>query len=627
MLQAIRDKAHGIFAWVMLLFVGIPFGLWGINNYFNGGKEKPIAVVGEREILEKDVNRAYENLVARMGSSDYDDKQLRHEALEQVINMELINQASRKEGLAVSEAEIRGYVQSQPYFQSEGKFDKDRLNSVLASQGMSPPQFAAQVKEQMLNEQFVRGITDTAIVTKRQLENFYRFRNQERQVEYFTIPLKKADAEIQDKDIEAYYQENKSQFQNPEKVSVEYVSLSIDDISGDFKPTEEELKNLYEEQKAQYGTPEQRKVSHILIAADMDKEDEAKAAQTKAEALRARLSKGEDFSALAKESSDDKESAVKGGDLGLNTKEATHPDLANTAFALAKGEVSQPVKTKFGYDLIKVTELIPATTKKFEDVRAELEKNYRRNAAENKFYEAKQKLDEMSFEHKDSLEPLAKNLNLKIAQTGFFTREAGDGEAADALFRNAAFAPEVLEGNNGAALEIGTDKVYVLHLKDHQPASDKPLAEIKVEIKARLLDKMAQDATRKQAEQLLADVQKGKSLSDVAKSIGAAPNKATVKLAGKSDLPPALLKAVNKSPRPSAGKPSASLATLDNGVQAVFVLTEVKDGTLASVDPKELEMAKEYLGKNAGQAEFNAYLDYLRGKIGVEVSDQSKQLN
>ena len=562
MLQAIRDKAHGIFAWVMLLFVGIPFGLWGINNYFNGGKEKPIAVVGEREILEKDVNRAYENLVARMGSSDYDDKQLRHEALEQVINMELINQASRKEGLAVSEAEIRGYVQSQPYFQSEGKFDKDRLNSVLASQGMSPPQFAAQVKEQMLNEQFVRGITDTAI-----------------------------------------------------------------DISGDFKPTEEELKNLYEEQKAQYGTPEQRKVSHILIAADMDKEDEAKAAQTKAEALRARLSKGEDFSALAKESSDDKESAVKGGDLGLNTKEATHPDLANTAFALAKGEVSQPVKTKFGYDLIKVTELIPATTKKFEDVRAELEKNYRRNAAENKFYEAKQKLDEMSFEHKDSLEPLAKNLNLKIAQTGYFTREAGDGEAADALFRNAAFAPEVLEGNNGAALEIGTDKVYVLHLKDHQPASDKPLAEIKVEIKARLLDKMAQDATRKQAEQLLADVQKGKSLSDVAKSIGAAPNKATVKLAGKSDLPPALLKAVNKSPRPSAGKPSASLATLDNGVQAVFVLTEVKDGTLASVDPKELEMAKEYLGKNAGQAEFNAYLDYLRGKIGVEVSDQSKQLN
>jgi len=625
MLQAIRDKAHGIFAWVMLLFVGIPFGLWGINNYFNGGKEKPVAVVGERDILEKDVNRAYENLVARMGSSDYDEKQLRHEALEQVINIELITQASSKEGLVLSEAEIRGYVQSQPYFQSEGKFDQDRLKSVLASQGMSPQQFATQVKDQMLNEQFVRGVTDTAIVTKHQLENFYRFRNQERRIEYFTIPLKKADADVQDKDIDAYYQENKNQFQNPEKVSAEYISLSIDDISGDFKPTEEELKNLYEEQKAQYGTPEQRKVSHILIAADMDNEDDDKAAQSKAEALRERLSKGEDFSKLAKENSDDKDSAVKGGDLGLNTKDATHPDLANTAFALAKGEVSQPVKTKFGYDLIKVTELIPATTKKFEEVRAELEKNYRRNAAENKFYEAKQKLDEMSFEHKDSLEPLAKNLNLKIAQTGLFTREAGDGEAAEVLFRNAAFAPEVLEGNNGPALEVGTDKVYVLHLKDHQPASDKPLTEVKAEIKARLLVKIAQDDTRKQAEQLLADVRQGKSLADVAKSIGVGVTKATVKLAGKTDLPPALIKAANKAPRPSGGKSSASLATLDNGEQAVFALTEVKDGTLASVDPKELEMAKDYLGKNAGQAEFNAYLDYLRGKIGVEVSAQLKQ--
>ncbi len=625
MLQAIRDKAHGIFAWVMLLFVGIPFGLWGINNYFNGGKEKPMAVVGDRDILEKDVNRTYENLVARMGSSDYDEKQIRHEALEQVINMELITQAAKKEGLTISEADIRNYVQSQPYFQSEGKFDKDRLKSVLASQGMTPQQFAAQIREQMLNEQFVRGVTDTSIVTKRQLENFYRLRNQERQIEYMTIPVKKTEAAVQDKDIDAYYQENKSQFQNPEKVSVDYVTLSIDDVSADFHPTEDELKSLYEEQKAQYGTPEQRKVSHILIAADMDKEDEAKAAMTKADALRERLSKGEDFAKLAKDNSDDKDSADKGGDLGPINKDTLDPSFASAAFALAKGEVSKPVKTPFGYHLIKVTELVPATTKKFEEVRAELEKSYQHNAAENKFYELKQKLDEMSFEHKDTLEPLAKNLNLKIAQTGLFTREAGEGEATEVLFRNAAFAPEVLQGNNGPALEVGTDKVYVLHLKEHQLATDKPLAEVKEEIKTKLRAKMAQEDTRKLAEQVLADLRQGKSLADAAKSIGVGLNKSTVKLAGKTDTPPALIKAVNKAPRPVGGKPSAALAALDNGEQVVFILTEVKDGLLASVDPKELEMAKDYLAKNAGQAEFNAYLDYLRAKIGVEVSAQFKQ--
>jgi peptidyl-prolyl cis-trans isomerase D len=625
MLQAIRDKAHGIFAWVMLLFVGIPFALWGINNYFDGGKEKPVAVVGDRDIFENDVNRAYQNLVDRMGSSDYDEKQLRHEALEQVINLELITQAAHNEGLAVSEAEIRDYVQSQLYFQTEGKFDKDRLKSMLASQGMSPQQFSTQVAGQLLNEQFVRGITDTAILTKRQLDNFYRFRNQERQIEYFTIPLKKADAEIMDKDIQAYYQENISQFQNPEKVSVEYVSLGIDDVSGDFKPTEEDLKTLYEEQKAQYGAPEQRKASHILIAADMDKEEESKAALAKAEKLRQRLAGGEDFSKLAKENSDDKDSAVKGGDLGLNTKEATHPDLAETVFALAQGEVSQPVKTKFGYDLIKLTERVPATTKKFEEVRAELEKTFRRNAAENKFYDAKQKLDEMSFEHNDGLEALSKNLNLKIAQTGPFTREAGEAEAALELFRNAAFAPEVLEGKNSPALEVGSDKVYVLHLKEHQPATDKPLADVKAEIIAKLRTKTAQGAARKQAEQLLAEVKGGKTIAAAAQSIGAALNKASVKLAGKTDLPPALIKAVNKAPRPSGGKPSPILAALENGEQVLSILIDVKDGSVASVDPKELEMAHDYLEKNAGQVQFNAFLDYLRNKLKVEVSELSKQ--
>lgn len=619
MLQAIRDKAHGVFAWAMLILVGIPFGLWGINNYFDGGREKPVAVVGGKDIFEKDVMQNYENLVARMGSSDFDEKQLRHEALEQVINQELINQATLKEGLMISDAEIREYVQTQPFFQVEGKFDKDRLNAVLASQRLTPQQFTIEIKDSLLKEQFIRGITDTAIVTKRQLENFYRFRNQERQIEYFAIPLTKVNVEVQDKDVEAYYQANKSQFQNPEKISVEYITLGIDDVSGDFKPTEEELKSLYEEQKAQFSTPEKRRVSHILVSADMEKDGEAKAALAKAEALQVRLSKGEDFGKLAKENSDDKDSAVKAGDLGQINKDTMDKSFADAAFALAQGEVSTPVKTPFGYHLIKVTELVPATSKKFEEVRADLEKSYKRNAAENKFYDAKQKLDEMSFEHNDGLEVLAKALNLKVVQTGLFVRDAGEGEAADVQFRNAAFAAEVLEGKNSPALEVGTDKVYVLHLKDRQAASDKPLAEVKPDIIAKLRMKMAQEATRKQAEQLLEEVKQGKSIADAAKSIGVNSNKATVKLAGKSDLSPELIGLVNKAPRPVGGKLNPSLAALADGQQVIFVLMDVKDGTLAAVDPKELAMAKDYLVKNAGKSEFDAYLDFLRVKTGVEV--------
>lgn len=620
MLQAIRDKAHGIIAWVMLIGIGIPFGLWGINNYFDGGKEKPMAVVGDREIFERDVHRAYEDMVARIGTPDYDEKQVRQEALEKLINEELITQNARARDLAVSEADIRAYVQSQPFFQTDGKFDKDKLKTLLASQGMSSPQFSAQIAKQLLDEQYVRGISDTAFVTKRQLEEFYKLRNQERQIEYFTIPAKAPAGEIADKDIEAYYQEHKSEFQNPEKLQVEYLSLTLDEVSTEFHATEDELRALYEEQKAQYGTPERRKFSHILIAAEVDKEDSLKAAQAKAEQIRQRLTKGEDFAKLAKEVSDDKDSAAKGGDLGFVDKDAMDPNFTAAAFALGKDEISQPVKTPFGYHLIKVTELVPATTKTFEEVKEELAKTYQRTAAENKFYDAKQKLDELSFEHNDSLEPAAKALNLKIGQTGLFTREAGEGVMTDAAVRAAAFSPEVLDGKNSQAVEIGNDKVYVLHIKEHQPASDKPLAEVKAEIVAKLRAKQAQEAAHKQAEQLIAEVKQGKAMAEAAKSAGAALNKATVKLVGKTELPPELTRAVNKAPLTRVGKPNPALAELQDGGQILFVLTEVKDGTLASVDSKELEMAKEYLARNAGQTELNAFLGSLREQAKVKIN-------
>jgi len=625
MLQAIRDKAHGIFAWVMLILVGIPFALWGINNYFDGGKEKPMAVVGDREIFERDVNRAYENLVSRLGSSDFDEKQIRHEAMEQLINDELISQNAHDHRLTVSEADLRAYVQSQPYFQSEGKFDKDKLNMVLASQGMSSPQFTAQVAKQLIDEQYVRGITETAFVTQHQLEAFYRLRNQERNIEYFTLPLKPYVGDVSDKDIQAYYQDNKSQFQNPEMVSVEYLSITLDDVSGSVQVTEDELKAQYEEQKGQFGNPERRKVSHILISADSAKEEEVKAAQAKAGLLRERLVKGEDFAKLAKESSDDKVSGAKGGDLGFVGKETLDPNFASSAFSLGLNEISQPVKTPFGFHLIKVTELIPATTKKFEEVHDELSKSYKRAAAENKFYDAKQKLDELSFEHNDNLEPVAKALNLKVERSGQFTRDNGEGAFSDAALRNAAFTPEVLDGKNSAAVEIGNDKVYVLHIKEHIPAADKPLAEVKQEIVSKLRLKRSQEFARKQAEQLLGEIKQGKSLADVAKSIGLSVNKSTIKLVGKVDLPAELIEAVNKAPVPQQGKAAPAISALGNGEQVVFALTEVKDGSTASVDPKELTMAKQYLARNIGQAELTAYLDFLREQTKVKINVEDKQ--
>lgn len=623
MLQAIRNRAQGIFAWVILILIGVPFALWGIQNYFNSGKEQPVAVVGERDIFERDISRAYEqNLANLAGIGNYDEKQLKREALNGLIREELIIQGAEHDGLSLGDNDVRAFVQSSPYFQTDGKFDKEKYKLMLSSQGISPAQFAAQIRKSLTMEQYQRGITDTAFVTKQQLETFYRLRNEQRQIEYFTVPLKKFEGEIPEKDVEAYYQENLGAFQNPERVSVEYLSISLDDIAKTIHPTEEELKGLYEEQKAQYKTPERRKVSHILIAVEGGNEASDKTALTKATQLRERVMKGEDFSMVAKEASDDKASAEKGGDLGFISQETVDPNFANTAFTLPKDEISQPVKTPFGYHLIKVTEVVPGTMKPFGEVRQELAQNFQRSAAENEFYELGQTLTEQSFEHPDTLEPAAKALNLKIVQTGLFTRDAGEGIAAEQRVREAAFSQDVLEGKNSEPVEIANEKVFVLHLKEHQPASNKPLVEVKQEIVDALRTKKGRAEAHKRAEQLLAEVNEGKSMTDVAKASRLALNKPPAIRRNANDLPAALVTAAFRLSPSKAGKPNAALAELDNGDQLVFSLLGLTEGSVSTVDAKELDMARDYLAKGAGQSEFGAFVTQLREQADVHVKPQ-----
>jgi peptidyl-prolyl cis-trans isomerase D len=622
MLQAIRNRAQGIFAWVILILIGVPFALWGIQNYFDSGKEQPVAVVGDRDIFERDVNRAYEQNLANLVGVEFDEKQLKRETLNRLINEELIVQSAEDDGLALSDGDVRAFVQSLPYFQTDGKFDKEKYKLMLSSQGINPAQFAAQIRRSLTMEQYQRGVTETAFVTKQQLEAFYRLRNEQRQIEYFTVPLKRFTGDIPEKDIDAYYQENLAAFQNPERVSVEYLSISLEDIARTIRPTEEELKNLYEEQKAQYTTAEQRKVSHILVAVESDKDAADKAALAKATQLRERLIKGENFSVVAKDASDDKASAEKGGDLGFINQETVDPNFAKTAFALATNEISQPVKTPFGYHIIKVTELVPGTTKTFEQVREELAQSFQRSAAENKFYDLGQTLTEQSFEHPDTLEPAAKALNLKIAQTALFTRDAGEGVAAEQKVREAAFSQDVLDGRNSEPVEIGNEKVIVLRMKEHDPASNKPLAEVKQEIIEKLRDNLGRAEARKRAERLLAEVNQGKAMADVAKAAGFALNKPPAVQRNATNLPAALVTAAFGLAPSKAGKAGAALAELDTGDQVVFSLLGVTDGSVGTVDPKELDMARAYLAKGAGQSEFAAFVTQLREHADVYIKPQ-----
>jgi len=613
MLQAIRERAHGIFAWVMLIAIGVPFGLWGIQNYIDTGKEKPAAVVGDREIFDREVTKAYEQSLNNLvGIDDFDEKKLRQDALERLIREEVLAQSAEAKALAVSDTEARSFVQTLPYFQTDGKFDKDKYKVMLSAQGMTPNQFVAQIRRALLMEQFQHSVLDSAFVTKGELETLLRLKNQERDLEYVKIPLAPVTRNFTDAEIEAWYQQHLADYRNPEKVSVEYLALNLEDLAREVQVSEEDLHKLYEEQKASFGTPERRKISHILIAVEGSGEAAEKAAQAKAESIRERLVKGEDFVKLAQEASSDSVSGKSGGDLGFLDKDAQEEAFTKAAESLNEGEISAPVKTSFGYHLIKLTQLVPAKIKSFEEVREELRKLAQHNGAETSFYEKGQKLTEQTFEQPDILEPAARQLNLKVQVTGPFTREAGEGLAAEEAVRKAAFSEEVLGGRNSDPIELGNEKAVVLRIKDHQPATDKPLAEVREAVIARLRDQEARAETAKRSQQLQTAVRSGKSLAEAAKGLGLETSKSGFIRRENDKLPPELVRAAFNAARPAADKATPGEVALPDGSQFVFRITAVKDGAANVADAKEQTTVSEFLMRNEAQREFSSFVERLR---------------
>jgi peptidyl-prolyl cis-trans isomerase D len=524
--------------------------------------------------------------------------------------------------LTVSDTEARSFIQTLPYFQTDGKFDKEKYKVMLSAQGMNPTQFAAQIRRALMSEQFQHGVVDSSFVTKGELETLMRLKNQEREIEYAEIPLTQVTRTFSDTEISSYYKRYLTEFRNPERVSVEYLALNFDEIAEDVQVSDEELTKLYEEQKASLGTPERRKISHILIAPGDGSEAALKAAQDKATGIRNRILKGEDFAKLAQEVSSDALSGKAGGDLGFLNKEAQEESFTKAAEKLNSGEVSEPVKTSFGYHLIKVTELIPAKQKSFEEVKEELHKTAQRNAAETRFYEKGQKLAEQTFEHPGSLDTAAQALGLKIQQTVLFTREEGEGLAAEESVRKAAFSEDVLGGRNSEPVELGNEKAVVLRIKENQQASDKPMAEVKDAIIAQLRDQESRAEAVKSSQELLKTVRDGKSLAEAAKNLGLKITKTGFVRRDNDKLPPELLRAAFTAGRPAAGKVSAGGATQPNGSQWVFSVTTVKDGPMAAADAKDQESASQFMTRSGSQREFGSFVERLRELADVKINNK-----
>lgn len=612
MLLKIREKTQGVFSWLIILLICVPFTLWGIQNYLDVGQEKPIATVGDQEFFQRDVNRAYQQFSQDFQGRNIDEQILKKQALEKLIQDEVLLQHVQRLGLVVNDVTTRNFIGSLDYFKTDGKFDNKQYKALLASQRISSNEFVNRIRKALVMEQFQRSIINSSFATTHDVNGFFQIQNQQRSVEMMTLPIVQVTEQPTEEQINNYYQENQDAYKSDEQVAIEYIEISLQKLATDIEVNDEQLMAYYEEQKSTFSSTERRKISHILFA----KSDEA---LERANAARQRLN-NEDYALLAKELSDDKLTAEHGGDLGLISPGDMQKEFDEVAFALAKGEVSNPVETEFGYHLIKVTELTQATVKPFTEVKDKVKQAYQTAQAENSFFDLGEILAEVSYENSDSLDAAIEAVGIEADKTGLFSRTGGVDLAAEPKIIAAAFSEDVLAGNNSEAIEIGPDRVVVLRIAEHQNAEIIPLEVLKPSIKQKITQAFAKQQTLAKAEQIKQQVQSGTDLKTLAEQMGLSYKAVPKLVRNNGDLDWQVRRAIFSAAKPKGEQVTTVTVGLVAGEQMIVNILSVTEGSQPEQQDSNRLLAKTNIAKAHGQADFSSTLSALQTDADITVN-------
>ncbi len=617
MLQNIRDNSQGWIAKTIIGIIVMLLALTGFEAIFNAASNNQNAaeVNGEeisRYDLDQAMNMQRRQLAQQLGqdfdASLLDDRLLRDSALGSLIDRMLLLQSAKNANFAFSSEALDQLILQTPEFQVDGAFSAARFDQVIQQMGYSRLQFRQLLEQEMLIGQLRAGISGTGFVTDQQVDNFARLEMQTRDFATLTLPAQQEAIEVGDEQIKEYYEANADRFRTPEQVIVEYVELKKESFFDQVEVSDEELQELYQKQIANLA--EQRRAAHILIETGGElSDDEAKA---KIDEIVTRVKNGDDFAAVAKEASQDPGSANEGGDLGFAGPGVYDPAFEDALYALNEGEVSAPVKSEFGWHIIKLLGVQSPEVPAFESLKPQLVRELKAQQVEQRFVETSKQLEDSAFEASDLAQP-AQELGLMVQTTKAFGRDGGEGITANRQVIQAAFSDEVLvDGANSSVIELDPDTSIALRVKEHLKPAAIPLADVREDIVQQLQRSLAAEAARAKGEQLLADLRKGQQPDDAQwQAVEAATR-------SQEGVAPALLQAVFRMPRPEQqDKPSYSGVALSNGDYAVVRLNGVNEPEAALTDEERLNY-RRFLASRVGQQDFAAFRQKLQAEAEIE---------
>ena len=613
---------------VFLLLITLPFAFWGVESYMSdSGSADELATVGKTKITQQQFQQALREQGERMRTAMGDKfnqttmerPEIRMAVLETLINQRVLAVHAMEARLSVSNEQLIAMISNIPALQEDGKFSVERFEQIAAAQGLSKVGLESRLRQDLATRMAVLPVAEAALVPRGSGNTMLAGALEEREVSELALKPEAyvAQAQLSADAAKTFYESNRSKFEEPERIRFEFVLLSQKDFEQKAQVSDEEIKAWYDSHQDSYRQAEERRASHILILAEKDaKDDVVKAAEAKARDLLAQVKKNPaDFAKLAKQHSQDPGSAAQGGDVGVVARGAMIKPFEDSVFSLKQGEISDVVRTEYGFHIIRLSSLKPASVKPLAEVKAEIVVGLKAQNAAKKYAEAAENFTNMVYEQSDSLKPVVEQFSLKSQQSPWLAK----GQQVPGLNEKivaALFSDDAIKNKrNTEAIEIAPNTLIAARVTEHKPAEVIPFEQMQAEIEKRLKFDEAIKLAAKDAEARLAKLNAGEA---VPATWG---ESRSIVRAGAQGISGLGLRAVFTANTDKL--PAYASAPAQDGSTILYRISKVKPYVAGEKDDPRAAALRQQYAQLATEAEFAAWINTLRERYKVTINSKA----
>ena len=626
MLLKMRAKAQGVFAKVLAGIIVFVLAVFGFGAFDLFSVSEPVAAtVDGAEITQRALELETSRQRAIQRSQFPEDVPV--ELIEQLVNREavlqmlvdraLLDQAAADLDLSIAEDAVQAQIRREV-----GVTDQATYRNLLANQGYTPSSFQEAMAQAATRRQFDGAVAQTSFATKRESRFTARLQAQRRDVAWLHYDIERLKvrgvAPPSEADLERHYTLFQDDFLSPERFDFDVVRLPRSSLEPLVEIDEEAVVAAFEDEIATL-TP-RRHSAHILLGVNAERSvEEATEALLD---MRAEIAAGADFADKAREFSEDAGSAELGGDLGAAGRGIFAPEFEDALWALEPGELSLPVETEFGVHLIKLISLEEPDVPSLEERRPDIVADLRREELARLFDETLRDMEEIAFEQGDSLDALVAEYDRSVEPLDGIVRDSTEGILADRAVREALFADDVLlEGYNSEAVATSDNQAIVARLRQRHPQAQRPLAEVRDEVRAAFLDDSARAMAERAAFEALAALAEGSPATEIATKTGVGWERKDGMRIDETEAPQPIVRAAFKMAVPEAGERSTDVAVFDDGSRAVVVLSAVDLGDYDALTEADRNAVAQALQSAAASRDRAALLATLRSDASVSTID------